>query len=505
MGICIKGSVEATAQFSEWSDCFVGVQQENVEPYPYTEEGLKQELENRLALCDVVNDKLFWETKCDNTVMRWGASPVFMAICIGAYDLARQLIEKGYPTVVVDDNGKIEELKGSVQSRYGDVRKISLGQFLLGAPDMPDEFRIYLWRCIAKEKRAWSKQLRKPRGKVIDFSMVLQERYENTMDVITRTSDFVMGHFSKQTLKSLIYIADKYPKYLKNAVDEDWEHVLADNVFNEVEELVKILLDKVITRDVVRLRLLKVLSKSEMEVSNDIFQDVMGFEDRVIHMFKTLFPHFKTTNEGKRLLRIFMIRWFRETYLNIKRDVNCMFEKENELFFFKMFKSIEPVDYTLKQCAEEYKMSDSLMNNSDIMESMNESLFGYQDIILLFALYKDRLGYQTCLGDDSDYYVKEFLARGKEMNKNNMLKSVERRAVMEWLSNVDAFHFKNQKQLAMVQVFILQTQNYDFVLKMLQKGFLGGRQVQCALEYCMRKQELQKLVPCILSYEGGTA
>lgn len=92
------------------------------------------------------------------------APPLLMALCIRRYDLVEGLLKAGYSTVTEDSSRYVFEARGWCV--MGDASHLfTIGQFIMGDPEMPDALRLLLWHQSAEERRRISKQMKQPRGK----------------------------------------------------------------------------------------------------------------------------------------------------------------------------------------------------------------------------------------------------------------------------------------------------------------------------------------------------
>ncbi len=273
------------------------------------------------------------------------APPLLLAVCMGLYDIARNLMECGCSTVRLDEEGNMVDLRGIC--KIGDQEGyISLGQYIMGDPNMPDEFRLYLWRKIAKEKKEHDNIYCQKCGKVIDFSYICFDCNDICAKLFSDAESISMTMstvFETTVLKTISMISEKAPDYLRIVFCDNWFNLISNNCSGVSYEIAKIMLEKVLTTDSQRINMIELLSEKAKysDWKSDEFRPDIGFGRRWIVCYANIAKYYVRNSVlwttflncmVKDYLKIY--RYYRRFPFALSGEEVCM---EEMRYFFLMY------------------------------------------------------------------------------------------------------------------------------------------------------------------------
>ena len=441
--------------------------------------------------CEKVEDELTAEQAWhDSQVVRechWVflAPPVLMALCMQRYDLVKGLVEAGYSTIAIREGIWEEELSGTyVIPEVSFELRFSLGQFIMGDPDMPDELRLYLWQQLAKEKKEYSKKSKKRRKKVIDFSDFRFQ--ENICAVLFRP----LGAYEDTFFRTLKMIAKEKPRYLKNIIGNNLSNLFQ---YNDVEfqiKLMQVLLTDIVRTDSQKMKLIQLMY---------CFFKVPGeYADSRENMVRLYSKQEKYYKENDRLRESFFYALLKD-YIgcNACDDWQYRFEPLDlhDKKVLGLLRRFLPKDVTFKRILMEVAEARSGFAPPYIEYHMNNKKLQFA-----FRLYK-LITRKAIVLDSSVVFAKQTgivsYVPTKRKTDTIHLREVNRN---EWLQLVDWFSYDDSEPLNGLQKHILEHCGEDMLIFTMKRGLLRGKHMEAALEYCMGQEELYCKVPCIMAF-----
>lgn len=407
------------------------------------------------------------------------APPVLMALCVGQYDLVKDLVEAGFPTIEIQSNPVLGKSNAAAKELTGrcviaeTIFRFTLGQFIMCDPDMPNDLRLYLWNRIAEEKKRFGKENGTRRGKVIDFtSFPLNWGINSVMfDRLEKDS----GKCSETFLNTLKMIESKRPRYLKNIIGRDMQVLLRDNDMEFQMKLIFFLLEKVARTDEQRVRLLEF-----QNCFDDAFVDNAGWykdsTEDIILFYRKVAKYYKENDTLKKSFFYTLLgeylRWYDKVVMVFEQDV-----KKIELLLRKFL----PEEFTLKTFLN-FAQGYMKPSNAD------------DKLCLFFQIYK-RLTKKSLVLDWDFTQIEG----GKTIFHNALANCIKSDSA-SWLECVDRFVFDDSKPLNSLQMHILENCGEDLLFLTLKRGLFRGKQIETALEYCISDEKLHHLVPCMIAF-----
>ncbi len=406
------------------------------------------------------------------------APPVLMALCIQRYDLAYKLIKSGYSTVIKDQLCKTIELQGTCVIR-GAAFPFTIGQFIMGDPDMPDDLRLYLWHQIAQEKKQDAKIQGQPVGKVIDFGKF--DFNENFCTCLFGGRNKNQNLYYVTFIKSLKMIAESRKRYLKNIVCDGWREILTYTDFQSYSELVCILLENVIVSEKQKLRLIQLDYINSM---CKLFMDLKDLDKMATFLCK-IEPYFRGENLKKAFFKFVV-----SIFLRYKLGMNLMREdsrrKQLESKIMRLIKRYVIKDFTLSQFL-------MLCRNCEVVPP------DWFKIILV--QYRNITGHKIIL-DGTVGFVRMAVFENQRIRMEGNTVMVDIADDDSWVEYVDRFSYSDGETVNTVQEFILRKSGQDMLLYAMRRKLFQDTQLESVIDYCMWEQLLQSKIPCILAYKN---
>ena len=429
-----------------------------------------------------VGNQMYEKKEINVSTQVFLAPPILMALCVKRYDLVKGLVEAGYSTVNIVDKKVccqkwLEELVGSCVIEDC-IFKISLGQFILGDPDMPDDLRLYLWHQVAAEKTQLSKVNRKPRGKVIDFFKISPQSDICACFFGSKTSNVSL--YPETIFKSLNMIFEKRPRYLKNIISDDWAHILQYEDCDFTRKLVFFLLEKVVYRDKQKRYILKLHSCKPMVYPKVEWLKIwVNFDYQIEKYFR------EKEALRKEFLRYILLQ-YQNYIIDCNDDIEFTFQNPNEKKVLRLIKKYAKDNITIRQFLGIFVEYLTLVKGGlDEVLKLYKEITGrrivmddsviFEESQSFFSPKIEDHGGPLCIG--FGYYPKWF----------------------KWIEYVDSFSYDDSLPLNELQKHILQTGGPDWLMFSMRRGLLQGKHKEAALEFCMEKEELHAVIPCIMA------
>lgn len=406
------------------------------------------------------------------------ASPILMAILLKRYDLVKGLIEQGFPAAAENTKWSTFELIGCC--KIGDFEHLfTLGQFIMGDPDMPDELRLFLWQHSAEDMKKKSKQAKRPRGKVIDFSWF----------------DFDMGFafgffnklgkaeniFFKTFMHSLKLFAKKRPHYLKNIIDESWRRIMCFTCFRYFEQIMEILLRHVPLSEKMKCRLVK------GDFSAYVPTRHVGSAElaRVAELLSKLKPYYQSDRLKRALLE-----FGTKIYLYYKTG-NGFFREESkrqkdEEKYVRLLRGFKAREMSLSSCLLLFQSTN--ITNSDWFSKV---LQAYKTVTGRKVVFDESIEVRDV--EPVVYFKQPYI---KQQNDKIIVNIHEQ---TDWVEYVDSYAYSNMNELSSVQKIILKRCGEDMLLFAIRRKLLHGKQLDLAIAYCLEQENLRARIPCLLA------
>lgn len=272
-------------------------------PEDYCREKVEDRLRNCISLKEIDNRDIKLVNKNGYIYI---APPVLMAMCIGQYQLAQDLVEKGYPTICsgeeLGSRKGMSDVKRSIVDARGYVcgenykdgfhmsfYPISLGQYVFWDEHMSEELRLYFWNHVHKEKEDYSRHHNIYCEKVFDFGMIFEQgkNIERGLGESHR--------LSRQVLDCLCFFQKYNPDSLNHIFDSSWERIFDIFLEKSQEELAFFLLDYVLESDQDKLELLSIvgdMQKCGDPNSNSPFVPTNEFGKLWVHFYKKMCTYY---------------------------------------------------------------------------------------------------------------------------------------------------------------------------------------------------------------------
>lgn len=407
------------------------------------------------------------------------APPLLMALCIRRYDLVEGLLKAGYTTVTEYNARHVSEAIGWCV--MGETTHLfTIGQFIMGDPDMPDALRLLLWHQSAEERRRISKQRKQPRGKLFDFSTFDFEH--GFASILFCKYGEKENTYFKTFMHTLKLVAKRRPRYLKNIVDENWKRMMCFNNYKHYEKIMGVLLHDVPLSEKMKCRLLELDCLPEIPTLHVGIKELAAATE----LLYKLKPYYKSERSKRALLdfgiKIYLLYQVSNDYIRADARRQKVEDKLVRL---------------LRGCkARELSLSSYLL------------MFRSGNVVCSDWFAKILQSYRTVTGRkvvfDASIDVREVepvvYLQQQYIHREKKQVVVDINEQTDWVEYIDSYEYSDPKELGTVQKQILKRCGQDMLLFAIRRKLLRGKQFDSAIAYCMSETELQPKVPCLLAY-----
>ncbi len=422
------------------------------------------------------------------------APPVLMALYLGRYDLVKGLVESGEQlTIKIDVNLRCinyRPIVGHIITDAEEAKLFTIGHYIMGDPNMPDELRLYLWTMIAGRLHRQIGDDRKKRGYSdvygeipvpVEFDYFTFNMDDDTGLMLFRGRERYIDTF----LHSLSYIGERRRRYFRNVPNDNWRDIIGNGTKSISIPVTKILLEHGLYGDEgFKGRIISEYLTYRIEN----FGPLHSWE---LDMYEEIHKHYRGENLEYIYYSLLINRyaWLQERENRTVRPVAKKGRKVNTNSLmdrlWSMIKKIYPVDQPLNH----------LLTLPTAHKHCGGTTFlsKVRDAGILMEMYKKLTEKPVIIDEscsnlmirDEDYYCGE---DGYYLTK------------LMWLEKVDSFSYDDNEPLGIVQEDIIRQKSLDMLALAIRKGLLKGRHSDKAIEYCLQNEGLLNKIPCIVAY-----
>lgn len=421
------------------------------------------------------------------------APPILIALYLGRYDLVKGLVESGEQLTFSSGGIGHRPILGHIITESSEAKLFTIGHYIMGDPNMPDELRLYLWTMIARELHKQNGEYRKGPGysKIYEEIPLPVEFYYITFEEIDDTGLIL---FKKQEyidtfLHSLEYVGKRRKRYFKNVPNENWRDIIGNRNKRISVAAVKILLEH---------GLYGVGNMKRWLISEYLtyrIEDFGALDSWELDMYEEIHKYY----EGEDLEHIYYgllinrFAWLQEDkkkggYIFFGKKGRKEREKKEELLehrLWSMIKDIYPVDQPLFHLFT--------LLTADIHRRGTTFLSKIRDVVILMEIYKKLTGKPIIIDADCG----NLMIQDKDYTSDENGCRLEK---LMWLEKVDSFSYNQKEPLGILQKALIEQNSLDILALAMRKGLLKGRHSDKAIEYCLENEGLLNKIPCIVAY-----
>ncbi len=423
------------------------------------------------------------------------APPLLLALYLGRYDLVKGLVESGEQLIVVKEETGCRPIVGHIITDTSEAKLFTVGHYIMGDPNMPDELRLYLWTMIARELHKQYGELRRGQGysRMYDEIPLPVEFYYITFE---EADDTGLILFKKQKyidtfLHSLKYVGERRKRYFKTVPNDNWRDIIGNRNKRISLSVVKILLEQGLygVGNMKRLIINRYLTYK--------IEDFGALDSWELDMYEEIHKYY----EGEDLEHIYYgllinrYAWLQEDkkkggYIFFGKKGRKEREKKEELLeqrLWSMIKDIYPVDQPLFHLFT--------LSTADKHRRGTMFLSKKRDVGILMEIYKKLTGKPIIIDAD----CVDLMIQDKDYTRDENGCRLEK---LMWLEKVDSFSYDQKEPLGTLQKTIIEQNSLDILALAMRKGLLKGRHSDKAIEYCLEREALLNKIPCIVAYSG---
>ncbi len=444
--------------------------------------------------------------------LEYTAPPVLMAVCMKQYHLAKDLVEAGYATTCLWSDRTIQSAHGVCEVSMRSIEEyeewlgtcesffINLSQMIMGAPDMPDDIRLFLWEKIKEEKELHWKEYGQT-GYVWDVD---NNSRSEKIDGIVGFGEDIMPHdkqliFEAQFMKTLELFATKKPEYLTEFIRSELQFIIKKIHSPFTRDLILFLCKRVAHIDQQKIELLYtymglVKGGRDLGYGNDTFRyHWVNLYCKMEKYYNN--PMLKEEFYGcliKEVLKVCQYVHGRREYLSTE-------EKYAECCLLDLIKKVQPPNLSYQEFSDyvfRFALEEDIERNYYLEEHWANCVLNQIGRWEEYTIYLYNYLYESDM---------KLLLKDKNEKRPYDLSEQEQRKIAKegmerWLNLVSEFFFDEEKELHKRQWVMLYCKDEKLLWKACSKGMFRGKHVSIALDFCVENDEYRKLIPCLLSF-----
>lgn len=411
------------------------------------------------------------------------ASPIMMALLMERYDLVEPLLETGF-SLICKDFGVTEEKVTIIIN--GCIRYVSLGQFIMGDPHMPDSLRILFWKKLQDIKLQFNND-----NEVICFDdFIFIQPFDVGLDLFNRDNDNQVCKYQGTILKTMSFFAEEIPQYADTLKLSNWINWLKNKDISFLMDLLKVLFDKILhTNDQKKV----FLGWIESPLMNSDFPQAVDVKD--VNIYSYIQQYYQDSIDLQQAFFNSLLKcYWHSVWLNDEFNIILGSTPLKELI--KLIKKVIPEKYSF----------DDFTNG--IFDDSNH--YPIIDLNKICWCFKQISNESICIYDDSligKYNVKsaeeQFRANSLLGNGWTYMTPPEPDVDCkdyEWMSLVDEFSFDEARPLNNIQKHFLEQGEQDTMIIAMEKGMLKDKHIDKAITYCMCNKGCSEMIPCLVAF-----
>lgn len=422
------------------------------------------------------------------------APPVLMALYLGRYDLVKGLVESGEQLTAEMTNDilqikNVNPIIGYIITAAEEGMQFTIGHYIMGDPNMPDELRLYLWTMTAGRMHKQIGDYRKEKG-YSEIYTKIPLPVEFGYFTFDSADDVGLKLFRKQEyidtfLHSLKVMGERRRRYFEDIPNANWRDIIGNGDNRISIPATIILLEQGLYGEE---NLKKRIISEYLTYRIEGFGPLHSWE---LDMYEEIHKHYESEDLEYIYYALLINRYVHLQELKKQGIILTRGKKrskENNLLedrLWSMIKKIYPVDQPLnhllslptadKDCAGTTFLSK--VRDAGILMEMYKKLT-QKPVIIDESCSNLMIRDEDYLSDEDGHYLTKFI----------------------WLEKVDSFSYDESEPLGKLQLLFIYHKSLDIFALATRKGLLKGRHSDKAIEYCLENEGLLNKIPCIVAY-----